>query len=217
MNRLLLLAVCLLPFGEVLQAAEPAPVAPPPVIQILRKEIALRPSRVLIAVEDALTMDERAVCEIITAAIAATRADPRLVGEIVYTALKQVPSQAAKCVECASNAAPDAVAEIQQAMEKALGKAGAATRAKQSASPAEEGTPDGVAEQPATGKGVSGKEPAGVAAVEPGNEEGFMDSFLPGSVGVGGIYLIVPARSSGVCRPGNPCCSGSLSPSCLKP
>ena len=215
MNRLLILAVLLLPIGEVLQAA--APDQGPAVIQILRKEIATRPSRVLIAVEDALTMEEQSACEIITAAIAATRADARLVGEIVFTALKQAPAQAARIVECAATAAPEAAAEIQQAMEKAMGKTRPAPVAQADPAAASEAAP----EQAASGKGVSGKGVSGkgpvAGAVEPGNEEGFMDSFLPGSVGVGGIYLIVPARSSGACRPGNPCCSGTLSPSCLKP
>src|SRR6187549_175804 len=108
MNRLLIIAALMLPCGSRVRAADPASGTGDvtPVIKAMREEISARPSRVLIAVEDALTMNEQAACEIVKEAITSTKADPRLVGEIVFTALQHAPAMSAAIVECAIRTSP---------------------------------------------------------------------------------------------------------------
>lgn len=181
----------------------------PPVIAILRADIAAKPSRVLIAVEDALTMNEQAACEIVKEAISATRADPKLTGEIVLTALQCAPVMAAVIVECAVEKAPEARAEIKAAVTQALGeKGGSVTSSANVAAPA-------VAEE-SSGKTAAGKETAGTGKeVE---EEDAGEDFFGGFLGVGGIYLITPGPGwNYFCDPRPNCCNAELTPSCLQP
>lgn len=230
MNRLLIIAALMLPWGSRLRATDPVSGGGAgagdvrPVIKAMREEISARPSRVLIAVEDALTMNEQAACEIVKEAITSTKADARLVGEIVFTALEHAPAMAAVIVECAVRVSPHSAPQIEAAMNRALGK----SRGKGAEPPKEEPKPETEAEpvlsekNAETEKADSGKEPSGKGAAapapaSPANEDDFLDGFLPGSVGVGGIYLIAPGRGPGPCFPGGPCCSGELSPSCLRP
>ncbi len=190
----------------------PEPVDSGPVLAAMRSEIAAKPSRVLIAVEDALTMNEQAACEIVKAAIQSTRADARLVGEIVFTALHHSPAMSAVIVECAVATSPQAVDEIKQAMERALG-------AKTGSGIGE--LTEGSGKAPAddtTGKEAagSGKEPTGKgAAVQPPGPAA--EDFDLTSIGVGGIYLSTPRQSWYRCDPDDPCCTGELSGACLRP
>ena len=183
-----------------------------PVLKAMRAEISAKPSRVLIAVEDALTMNEQAACEIVKEAIESTAADESLVGEIVFTALNHSPAMSAVIVECAVATSPNAVGEIKKAMEKALG-------AKSSSVVADltEGSGKESAES-ATGKESvgSGKELTGKGiAVAPTPEKEARFDFS--SVGVGGIYLTTPSNSYRRCIPNRPCCNGDLTPACLRP
>jgi hypothetical protein len=215
MKRLPMIAALLLLWGS--QGwADPAPEAGDvrPVLKIMREEISARPSRVLMVVEDALTMNEQAACEIVREAITLTRADAKLVGEIVFTALKHSPAMAATIVECAVKTSPQSAKEVEQAMERALGKSSGGAAAGASEGRAKTSVEDVNAESAGSGKEPSGK---GAARPERQAEEDFLDAFLPGTVGVGGIYLVVPSHAAYHCLPGGPCCSGELSPSCLKP
>ena len=196
----------------------PGPVDSGPALAVMRAEIAAKPSRVLISVEDALTMNEQAACEIVKVAIKETRADARLVGEIVFTALHHSPAMSAVIVECAMAISPHAVDEIRRAMERALGD-----KAKSSITDIADGsgkaTPDDANEkergdgenEAGSGKDTSGK---GVA-VQPPRPAG--DDFDLSTVGVGGIYLVYPGPSWFRCDPDTPCCIGDLSPACLRP
>jgi len=186
-----------------------AAAAVPEVIQILRADIAAKPSRVLIVVEDALTMDERAACEIVTQALLATGADPKLTGEIVATALRHAPGMAAQIVDCALAARPAAAAEIRSAMSKILG---ASTEATAEAAVSESEEPQNSGKVPArAGKSVV---PAVRAVAAPFS----LDGFDVSTVGIGGIYLLTPsARFYGPCTPDDLCCSEDLSRACLDP
>lgn len=217
MNRPLLLTTALL--AAILPVrSEPASGAGDvrPVIMAMREEISARPSRVLIAVEDALTMNEQAACEIVKEAITSTKADARLVGEIVFTALRHAPAMSAPIVECAVSTSPDSIHEIEQAVERALGgNAGAVANVSEGSGKGPAGEGDAAA---ATGKAPVPTGKGEVVPPPPAEEDGeIFDSFLRGSVGVGGIYLLIPSQSFHGCRPGDPCCSGELSTSCLKP
>ena len=187
--------------------AEPAPaVDSGPVLKAMRAEISARPSRVLIAVEDALTMNEQAACEIVKEAIESTRADAKLVGEIVFTALSHAPAMSAVIVECAVATSPQSVEEIKKAMERALGDqapSGGSDQAEGSGKAPQEATSG----KEATGKGVS------VQAASPVIEK----DFAPATIGIGGIYLIAPGRTYVICDPDDPCCTEDLSRACLEP
>ena len=186
---------------------------PGPVLKILRAEIKERPSRVLMAVEDALTMCERAACEIVKEAITATRADANLVGEIVFTALRQAPGMAATIVECAVSCEPAAIAEIRLAMQRALGSQAAAGEISEGSGKA---APEESIAGETTGKGVAGSGKGSVRS-EPEPPE-IEESFDVSRVGIGGIYLLMPSRAFYFpCEPNDPCCSDDLSNACLRP
>jgi hypothetical protein len=178
------------------------------VLAILRADIAEKPSRVLIAVEDALTMNEQAACEIVKAAIEATRADARLVGEIVHTALKNAPGMAAGIMECALNASPGSEEQIKEAMRRALGEKAIAAAGK-----------EGETKADAAPSRTTAKEGSGKGAVpEAPDQSGIEDSFDLSRIGVGGIYLVTPARGAiHFCDPRDPCCNSDLSQACLRP
>lgn len=59
------------------------------------------PGKVLMIIEDALVINESCVCEIIGAAIAASKADEQLVTQVVQTAISIVPKQSAVIMDCA--------------------------------------------------------------------------------------------------------------------
>jgi|GEM_PF-2593875 len=215
MNRPPRPIILVLILGTAMATADPdaKPVDTGPALKTLRADIAAKPSRVLIAVEDALTMNEQAACEIVKEAIEATRADAKLVGEIVFTALQRAPAMAATIVECAVSTSPGSIEQIKEAMRRALGdKAGAA------AGDAGEGSGNAVPDEP-DGKQPSGKEASGKAAAPAvpaaGDDD---DSFGFFGIGVGGIYLSAPESSwLHPCDPRDPCCSGELTPACLRP
>jgi hypothetical protein len=197
--------------GSAADRGERAKVDTGPVLKMLRAEIAAKPSRVLIAVEDALTMNEAAACEIVREAIISTRADAKLTGEIVFTALTCAPAMSAAIVECATRTSPHAVEEIRAAVQRALGE-----RAAPAPGPNENrgNTPE-AAEKPLV---TSGKGAAGPDTAMPSAPEEIGESFDLSMIGVGGIYLLTPARAMPpFCAPADPCCNGELTPACLRP
>ena len=66
--------------------------------------ITKEPTKVLMIIEDALVINENCVCEIIAAAISASKADQQLVTQIVQTAISVVPKQSATIMDCAKMA-----------------------------------------------------------------------------------------------------------------
>lgn len=165
------------------------------VIAKLEAEIAKEPSRVLLSVEDALLANDTCACDVIKTAITISKADAKLVGEIVSAAINAVPSVASTVGECALRAAPTAGNEIKQAMQDALGQG------------------DGAGKEPiASGKEpiASGKEPissgkqpiasgkevvtAPPAVVDSGDSYGF------GPVSVTGVYFSPPAGGGSVTK-----------------
>jgi hypothetical protein len=165
------------------------------VLKVLKADISARPSRVLVAVEDALTMDEPAACEIVKSAITLTKADNRLVGEIVYTALKHSPGMSAVIVECAVDTAPGAAAEIKKAMQRALGETAGGEDVSEDLTEGSGEAPaakDGK-ETAATGKETTGKGKVPVAPEPPVKEEDWW-GFGSFGHGIGGIYLTPPGN-----------------------
>lgn len=67
----------------------------------VRKAIAGDPAKTLMIVEDALVINEACACEIVRAAIEASKADVNLKKQIVQTALAVAPKMAPAITECA--------------------------------------------------------------------------------------------------------------------
>ncbi len=67
----------------------------------VRKAVTADPSKTLMIVEDALVISENCACEIVKAAIEASRADSVMKQQIVQTALAVAPKMAGVITECA--------------------------------------------------------------------------------------------------------------------
>jgi hypothetical protein len=67
----------------------------------VRKAITSDPAKTLMIVEDALVINEACACEIVRAAIEASKADANLKQQIVQTALAVAPKMAPAITECA--------------------------------------------------------------------------------------------------------------------
>lgn len=186
-NQLQLTLVAAALFSGYAIAQEPSAQLPPceEVVKTLQAEIAAEPSRVLLAVENALTVNSSCACEIIRAAIVATKADSEMVGEIVFAAVNAAPAEAAKIVECAAAEAPKATPAIRNAMQKAMGENGEPQPVTDETARPSGKEPVGkmpVGKEP-VGKQVVGKEPA---PPPPAEKPEF------GEVGPVGIYIIPP-------------------------
>jgi hypothetical protein len=68
--------------------------------QDVRKAVASDPAKTLMIVEDALVINEACACEIVTAAIEASKADESLKQQIVQTALAVAPKMAPAVTAC---------------------------------------------------------------------------------------------------------------------
>jgi hypothetical protein len=88
------------------------------IAQDVRQAITSDPAKTLMIVEDALVINESCACEIVRAAIEASKADAALKQEIVQTALAVAPKMAPVITECAgieaaaAPAVPTAVTEV---------------------------------------------------------------------------------------------------------
>lgn len=70
------------------------------------------PSKVLMVVEDALVINESCAADIVKAAIAASKADATLAGQIVQTAVSVAPKMAGVINEAAGSVVPGLVAAV---------------------------------------------------------------------------------------------------------
>jgi hypothetical protein len=86
----------------------------------VKAAVTAKRERVLIIVEDSIIQSDACACEIVKAAITAARAQPNLVGQIVFTAATACPAMASTIAECAVAVAPDAAANAKAAVIKAL-------------------------------------------------------------------------------------------------
>jgi len=126
--------------------------APEDVLKIVAKEVQAAPT---------------CACEIVKAAIVASKADKALVVEIVTTVSELLPDETPTVIACAINAAPEAARAIADKF----------------------GSGKGVAP---TGKEPTGKEPTGKEP-PPVVVEDETDDFNLFHTGIGGIYLTTPS------------------------
>lgn len=78
------------------------------IAQDVTESVLKEPSKVLMIVEDALVINESCACEIVKAAIAASKADAPMVKQIVATAVAVAPKMSPIIIECANAASPGA-------------------------------------------------------------------------------------------------------------
>jgi len=145
------------------------------------RDIAAKPERVLIIVEDALVVNEACACEVVKAAIVAASASAKLAGQIVLIAVTAAPSKASLIADCAKAASPDASGEIDAAVRQAVGSETAPPSPATSGEP----VPSGDAKNPAASKNPSTPAPA--------TEETADFGLSP--VAIGGVYLVYPGGS----------------------
>lgn len=106
-----LVPLALLGFTAVMEAAPKCD----QISQDVRKAIAADPAKTLMIVEDALVINEACACEIVTAAIEASKADDSLKQQIVQTALAVAPKMAPAVTACVgmTGAVPTPLVESQ--------------------------------------------------------------------------------------------------------
>lgn len=91
--------------------AEPAPKCSK-IAQDVAESVTKEPAKVLMIVEDALVINEACACEVIKAAITASRADVPMVKQIVATAVAVAPKMAPVIMECANATSPGATDDV---------------------------------------------------------------------------------------------------------
>ena len=142
------------------------------------KQVEASPEKVLMVVEDAMAKHDKCACEVVKAAIVASKANEKLVGEIVFTAVIASESMAPTVAECAISVAPDSASQIRSALKRALSDSGYSY------------SDEGGGKSPAySGKGTYGKEE--IPSAEPVREGGF--DFGRAPLDVRGIYLLAPS------------------------
>lgn len=139
-----------------------------PVTAKVTKAVTADSAKVLKIVAEEVAASPKCACEIVSAAITASKADKATVVAIVEAAAAAAPNELPVVLACAASAAPEASAELANKFSKET-----------------EGSGKGVV---SSGKGVVGK---GVAPTETVEEE-VTDDFGLIRPGVGGIYLTIP-------------------------
>lgn len=84
----------------------------------VKASIEKAPETLLVVVDKMVSKNEACACEIVKAAIEASRADKKLVRDIVVTAVSAANGMAATIAECALAAAPEAATEIRAGLSE---------------------------------------------------------------------------------------------------
>jgi hypothetical protein len=138
----------------------------------VRKAVASDPAKTLMIVEDALVINESCACEIVRAAIEASKADDAMKQQIVQTALAVAPKMAPVINECSGMAAtaPVAAAPVEAYEDPTYSGKGGGKGAKDvlPVAPPVEDTPD-FAYLPGDIRGIYLMAPGGVGVI--GNNE----------------------------------------------
>jgi hypothetical protein len=154
-------------------AVSPAGAAPTTcdkISQDVRESVEKDPAKVLMIVEDALVINETCACEIVRAAITASKADGELVKQIVQTSIAVAPKMTAVIEECSGLP----VSGAQTASTKKSGK-------------------DVVNVSGKDVQDVSGKDAMDVKAPKDGAAGAAGSRFGNGAGDIRGLYLIQPA------------------------
>jgi hypothetical protein len=141
----------------------------------VRESVEKDSAKVLMIVEDALVINETCACEIVKAAITASKADEALVKQIVQTAIAVAPKMTAVIEECAGTPLSSAPAPV----STKSGKSGKDVQPVDPSSSGKNGSSDQGIQPPNDGA-------PGTAGVGSGN-------FSGSSPDLRGLYLIQPA------------------------
>ena len=145
----------------------------------VKKDVAKKPTQVLVIVDQAISKNESCACEVVKAAIEAADAkkNGEMVREIVITAVTAAQGMAATIAECAVATSPSSAAEIKAGLSEVFESASS------------EGAKGGAKDVYYSSKD----------AKEVIEED---DDFGPAPVVISGVYLIAPvAPSSGGVAP----------------
>lgn len=88
----------------------------------VRADVEKDPAKVLIIVEDSMVANESCACEIVKAAILASKANGDMVKQIVLTATNVSPNMSKIIVECASAVAPEHAKDVESAAGASMGE-----------------------------------------------------------------------------------------------
>jgi hypothetical protein len=165
------------------------------VVEHLTSEVKKDATRLLLAVEDALTLNDKCACEIVTAAIQLSKADSDMVGRIVSTSIQAAPTSASSIAECALSAAPESASSIQSAMKKALGQGDVDTSTSQGDANGKEVVGKEPVAMTGNGKEVLGKGKVPIDPIPEKPTEPDVD-WSP-MLNTAGVYLFTPAGGGG--------------------
>lgn len=88
----------------------------------VRAEVEKDPAKVLIVVEDFMVTNETCACEIVKAAILASKANGDMIKQIVVTATNVTPNMSKIILECASAIAPDQAQALESVTSSTMGQ-----------------------------------------------------------------------------------------------
>lgn len=118
MKKSLLLTLLAVATVSVSFAAEQAKECTP-VSATVTAEVTAKRSDVLTIVSAQIAANPTCACEIVKAAILASKADKDLVGQIVFTAVTAAPTEATTVAECAVAVSPEAAENVKAALRSA--------------------------------------------------------------------------------------------------
>lgn len=150
-------------------AEKPAPVDCQKVSVPFAEEVVAHQSLVLQLVDRAVRENPSCACEIVKAAIQATKADSKLIASIVEVAGVAAPEQLRTVAQCAVAVAPDSLEEVQAVLAKL---------------------------DPGTGDGATVSEKGGVDKQPVAQEEAFNPLDFP-TTGKGDTVTLLPGKTTG--------------------
>jgi hypothetical protein len=116
----IVLAVMAAAFVPALRAADANKESCASIGATVKDEVTAKPDQVLVIVSEKIGTNPTCACEIVHAAIKASKADKDLVGEIVFTAVSAAPKESTTIAECAVAAAPEASENVKAALRRAM-------------------------------------------------------------------------------------------------
>ncbi|MGI8603315.1 MAG: hypothetical protein ACR2OZ_09985 [Verrucomicrobiales bacterium] len=86
----------------------------------VKEEVSAKPEQVLVIISEKIAANPSCACEIVQAAIKASKAEADLVGEIVFTAVSAAPAESTTIAECAVAVSPQASETVKSALQRAM-------------------------------------------------------------------------------------------------
>ena len=162
-------------------------------MQKMRTDFAIDPGRLVLALEDALTMNEVCACPLVRTAVDLAGHDPVLCSNLLLAAINLLPHATAEITECVLLEAPEAGPAIRASLARELGEKTPGLFDNTVVNGA--GSPPPVVQD---GKSSIGKQPIPVALTQ-SPPEAAVDSEgevnFPINIGASGIYFLSTPRA----------------------